>query len=193
MGTRTSNRSPQAWQGSLVQMKTYGTRVAQHCIAGDCRRWIVHDLEELIAEYGPDHMLWNRRPPCAVCGGPTHFMASPGPSTPFRPLLSGLLADEAKRQFLKGFGFSKRDVLRIQRLAEATTRDESPPPPLADLDVPFRIGSCWPGREGYFTGRILGEYAGRTLLYWEMNQAEAEVWARRRRVGPKPVPSPRRP
>lgn len=120
-------------------------------------------------------------------------MASPGPSTPYRPLLSGILADEAKRQFLKSFGFTKRDVRRIQAIAEATEPGDQPAA-LADLDVPYRVGACMPGHEGYQSGRVLGEWAGRTLLWWPMNKREEEFWRRSRRIGPKPMPrtAPRR-
>src|SRR5215469_7688240 len=108
MGTRSTNRSPLAWQGTLAQMKTHGTRVAQTCGERTCRRWTVLNVDNLIAEFGPDHMLWDRRPACALCGGKTHFMATTGPGTPFRPLLSGALADAARREFLNGFGFTRR-------------------------------------------------------------------------------------
>jgi hypothetical protein len=30
--------------------------------------------------------------------------------------------------------------------------------------------------------------SGRTLLWWAMNEREAEVWRRKRRAGPKAVP-----
>ena len=187
MGTRSENRTPAAWQGTLEQMRRHGTRLAQTCITKDCRRWAPLHIDELIEDHGPDLMLWDRRWPCPACGGKTHFMASPGPSTPFRPLLTGNLADQVKREFLKTFGFTKRDVLRIQRMAAATASDREPRE-MNDLDVPFRIGSCWPGHEGYSTGRILGESHGSTLLYWEMNSAEADQWRRSRRTGPKPIP-----
>ena len=176
----------------MAQMRAHGARVAQCCIRGDCRRWADLDLEALTREFGEEFMLWDRRPPCPACGASTHYMASPGPSTPYRPLLSGLLAAEAKRQFLKSFGFTKRDVRRIQALAEATSSGAQPAA-LADLDVPYRVGACMPGHEGYVSGQILGEWAGRTLLWWPMNDREAEVWRRNRKTGPKPVPStPRR-
>jgi hypothetical protein len=177
-----------AWQGTLAQMRTHGTRVAQACTTSDCRRWVDLDIEKLIAELGPEHMLWDRRPPCPLCDGKTHFMASPGPSTPYRPLLGGIVANEVKRAFLKSFGFTPRDVRRIQAVAEATTKLETPAS-LDDLDVPFRVGACMPGREGYSTGKILGEWAGRSLLYWPMNDREQEVWERSRRRGPKLMPS----
>lgn len=63
-------------------------------------------VDNLIAELGADYVLWDRRPACHMCGGKTHYMAAPGPSTPCRPLLSGPLADAARSAFLKGFGFT---------------------------------------------------------------------------------------
>lgn len=45
------------------------------------------DVDELIAKWGPEAMLFNERPPCPVCDRLTSFLVSPGPSTPFWPLL----------------------------------------------------------------------------------------------------------
>jgi len=188
MGTRTADKIPMAWQGTLAQKKRHGTRIAQCCNRGTCRRWLALPVDDLIAKFGEEFMLWDRRPPCEVCGGATHYMAAPGPSTPFRPLLSGLIADQVKREFLKSFGFTTRDVRRIQMMAETVT-DCHQPAALADLDVPFRVGACMAGKDSYSSGQVLGEWAGRTLLYWEMNSREEEVWRRNRRVGPKSVPS----
>lgn len=190
MGTRNDFRRPLAWQGTLAQMRANGTRVAQACIRGDCRRWANLNVDELIRQFGEDFMLWDRRPPCPACGDPTHYMAAPGPSTPFRPLLGGLVAQETKRQFLKSFGFTRRDVRRIQALAEATVAGGQPAA-LADLDVPYRVGACMPGQESYVSGQILGEWAGRTLLWWPMNEREEQVWRRNRSSGPKPMPKAR--
>jgi hypothetical protein len=119
-------------------------------------------------------------------------MAAPGPSTPFRPLLSGQQADEVRRTFLKSFGFTKRDVRRIQAMAE-TVEHGYAPAALADLDVPYRVGACMAGEETRTSGKYLGEWAGRTLLWWEMNEREADLWRRRRSSGPKAVPSRRGP
>lgn len=191
MGTRTANRRPMEWQGTLAQMQTHGTRLALCCTNPACRRWALESFDTLIMNHGPDFMVWDRRPPCPTCGTAAHYMASPGPSTPFRPMLSGLIAEEVKRQFLKSFGFTKRDVTRIQRMAEQVTEIHAPAA-LADLDVPYRVGACWPGTEWTSSGRVLGEWKGRTLLWWAMNEREEEVWRRNRRSGPKPVPSPNR-
>jgi hypothetical protein len=193
MGTRTADQKPMDWQGTLGQMRQHGTRVAQCCTAPDCRRWSILDVNFLIHTFGEDFTLWDRRPPCGLCGRPTHYMAAPGPSTPFRPLLSGQEHDRIHKAFLKSFGFTKRDVRRIQAMAETVEHGEAPAA-LADLDVPFRVGACMPGQESRSTGKYLGEWAGRTLLWWEMGERETEVWRRKRATGPKPVPStPRRP
>jgi hypothetical protein len=191
MGTRTDDKRPMAWQGTLAQMRAHGTRVAQCCTAADCRCWEVLTVDGLAAQFGEEFMLWDRRPPSRMCGVPTHYMAAPGPGTPFRPLLSGLIADEVRRRFLGGFGFTRRDVLRIQKMAEAVSHNDGAAA-LADLDVPYRVGACMPGQEHRSTGRYLGQWAGRTLLWWgPMEGRELEVWRRHRRSGPKPVPSRR--
>jgi hypothetical protein len=45
--------------------------------------------------------------------------------------------------------------------------------------VPYRVGACLPGHESRFTGGVLGFWAGRTLLWWPMNERERGVWAKR--------------
>jgi hypothetical protein len=188
MGPRSADRRPLAWQGTLAQMRTHGTLVAQTCTEPTCRRWVVLLIDNLIREFGPDHLLWDRRPACALCGGKTHYMATTGPGTPFRPLLSGAHAEQARREFLKGFGFTRRDVRRIKAMAEAAAASGSDPVALSDLDVPYRVGCCYPGDERHSSGKPLGEWAGRTLLWWPMNRQEEEVWRRKRRAGPKAMP-----
>lgn len=135
-----------AWQGTLAQIRAR-SRIAQTCTRGDCRRWRELQVDELIQPFGPDFMLWDRRPPCSACGEPSHYMVSPGPSAPFRPLLGGLIAEEVRRQFLRSFGFTARDVRRIQAMAE-TCSSGFEAAALADLDVPYRVGACLPGAEG---------------------------------------------
>jgi hypothetical protein len=170
-------------------MLGHGTRIAQCCTEPTCRRWDVLTVEGLIGEFGENHMLWDRRPPCRLCEQPTHYMASPGPSTPYVPLLSGLLASEIRRQFLKSFGFTKRDVRRIQAMAELVDPTFAPQA-LDDLDVPYRVGAIWPGQESRSTGKYLGEWKGRTLLFWgPMEGREHDVWRQNRRTGPKAMPS----
>lgn len=190
MGDRLHDRQPLAWQATLGGMLAYGVRVAQCCTRCRARTWIPVDVAALVEAEGPQATLWDRRPECPACGERGHYMASPGEATPFTPLLSGLRHDEARRQFLKSFGFTRRDIARIKALAEAVTVNHSPAA-LADLDVPVRVGACMPGSERYLSGEVLGEWAGRVLVYWRMHPAEVERWARARRTGPKPVPSRR--
>lgn len=185
MGNRTADRSPMAWQGSLGQMKAHGSRLAQTAGCGCPNRWVELDLDALIAVFGRDHVLWDRRPPCATCGKRGHYMASPGPSTPYRPLRTGLSHDAERREFLRSFGFSRRDLVRIKRMAEATTSN-SIPAALNDLDVPYRVGAVMPADRRHSSGEELGEWAGRTLLYWPMRGSERAVWAKRPR-GPRKV------
>ena len=185
MGDSSAPRRPMAWQNTLGEMKAHGTRLAQTVSCKCTDRWIDLDVDELIANWGAGWIAWDRRPPCKTCGTPGHYMASPGPSTPYRPLRSSSVHPGVRRAFLIGFGFSKRDIVRIKAMAEATTAN-SIPKALKDLDVAFRIGACWPGSERHSSGLVLGEWLGRTLLYWEMLGAERDRWARRRR-GPRPV------
>jgi hypothetical protein len=185
MGTRTEDRRPLAWQASLREMKAYGTLLAQTASCACPGRWVELDLDQLLAKHGGDYRLWDRRPACSSCGRPGHYMASPGESTPYRPLLSGPRHDAERKAFLLGFGFTRRDVARIKAMAEKVTTNHCPAA-LNDLDVPYRVGACWPGDERHHSGRVLGEWAGRTLLYWEMAGVERDHWARRRR-GPRPV------
>lgn len=81
-----TRRSVQAWQSTLGEMKRHGTRV--RLMGCGCPHWSEVDLDEMIAILGEEYTLWDRRPPCPKCDGLQHFMASPGGSTPFRPLLS---------------------------------------------------------------------------------------------------------
>lgn len=190
MGTRTENRRPLAWQETLGGMAAQGVRVMQVCPSRACGVSRPVDVAALLEAEGPQASLWNRRPACPACGERGHYLASPGAGTPYTPLLSGQLWDEARRRFLKSFGFTRRDITRIKAMAEAT-HDGYAPKALDDLDVPVRVGACMPGQESYSSGRVLGDWAGRSLLYWEMNDREAEAWRRARRTGPKPVPSGR--
>ncbi len=84
MGTRKGPIYWMTWQKTLGGMADAGVRVRQRCEACDVSADI--DVGEWLAFYGPDHSLVNFRPPCDTCGVPTWFSASPGPSTPFRPL-----------------------------------------------------------------------------------------------------------
>lgn len=94
-------------------------------------------------------------------------------------------SDDDRRAFLLGFGFSRRDIVRIKALAEMTTKNFQPAA-LNDLDVPYRVGACWPGYERHSSGKVLGEWLGRVLLYWEMGGMEREHW-QSRRPGPRKV------
>ncbi len=175
-----------AWQGTLAQMKQHGTKVYQTCTARDCEWWFIHNIDFLIMTYGPDYMLWDKFPPCLRCGGGSHFMAAPGDSTPYRPLMTSVAAAEHRRRWLRSFGFTRRDQARIKAMAETVTSNCGAAS-LNDLDVPFRVGACLHQDVGRSTGKILGEWAGRTLLYWPMVGMERDHWAARR-PGPRKVP-----
>lgn len=86
MGTHDpSRRSVMAWQSTLSMMRAHSTRVRRVC---SCGFWKDVDVAEMEALLGADGSLWDRRPPCDRCDRLSHFMASPGPGSPFLPLLS---------------------------------------------------------------------------------------------------------
>jgi hypothetical protein len=174
-----------AWQNSLGEMKAHGTIVAQTTGCKCAGRWQNLSVDALIYAHGPDFVLWDRPAHCAKCGKAGHYMASPGPSTPFRPLQSNVSQQILRAEFVRSFGFTKRDTARIKAMAERTTRNNNEVA-LNDLDVPFRVGACMIGDERHSSGLVLGEWAGRSLLYWEMTGAERDHWASRRR-GPRAV------
>lgn len=76
-----------AWMSTLKSMKAYETIVVRIC-SSPCDFYERQDLDALIALLGEDAMLHDERPPCPRCDRLNHFMASPGPGTPMRPLLS---------------------------------------------------------------------------------------------------------
>ena len=87
---------------------------------------------------------------------------------------------EQHRTWLKGFGFSDDDWRRIKNLAADVTPNYCPAA-LDDLSVPVRVGACLAGDRSRSSGRLLGTFDGRALLYWPMRESERESWARRRR------------
>lgn len=176
-----------AWQGSLREMLRQETRLAFCCTARECKAWIEQDVRGLARELGFDATLWDDRPPCPKCSARGHYMASPGRSTPFLPLLSAPMTDAVRKAFLAQFGFTKRDIVRIRLMAEESTGSYTPAA-LNDLDVPYRVGVS---DGGGTSGDVLGQWKGRTLLWWPMHERERDAWARKRRDGPKPLPSRR--
>lgn len=174
-----------AWQNSLGEMKAHGTLLAQSTGCKCKGRWQALSIDALIYRHGPDFVLWDRVAHCAACGKAGHYMASPGAGTPFRPLRTSVHQDVLHREFLLSFGFTRRDTARIRAMAERCTPSHGIVA-LNDLDVPFRVGACMVGDERHSSGLVLGEWAGRSLLYWEMTGVERDHWARRRR-GPRPV------
>jgi hypothetical protein len=181
MATRTANRTPMAWQASLAEMKAHGTRLAQCCTAPGCGHWNPLNVDAMIAKHGGAWAAWGRRPACVSCGKLGHYMASPGPSTPFRPLLPGPAAEAARKIFLKSFGFTRRDVARIRAHAERVAEGERATG-LQDLDVPYRVQAIPPGEETRSSGEYLGEWAGQALLFWRLTEPEVRVWKARPRA-----------
>lgn len=185
VGDRTDDRIPASWQATVGGMRAVGARVYIACLGRDCETSTPVDPAAIAARFGDEFSLWDRRPICEACGRLGHYMASPAEGTPYRPLRTGIGADARRELYLRSFSFSTRDIARIKFLAERVTPTWDPPP-LRDLDVPYTVGAVWPGRELRSTGRFLGHWANRTLLVWEMNLAEREVWAARPK-GPRPV------
>jgi hypothetical protein len=190
-----SRRGIMDWQSTLGAIKAHGSRLAiTGCSCPDA--WRLLDVDVLIAELGEGGWLWDVRPVCPRCAARRHYLCAPGSgSTPFRPMttpggklqaLHEEVHGKAERQaFLRSFGFSKRDVLRIRAMAETATPHYTPVA-MNDLDAPFRVGACIAGDERHSSGQILGLWKGRTLLWWGMNALEREAWARRPK-GPRPV------
>lgn len=82
-----SRRIVMRWQSDLGSMIAEGAYVIRTGCRCGC--WGVVDLPYMVDLLGgPDMTLWDCRPPCPLCGQLHHFMASPGPGTPVRPLLS---------------------------------------------------------------------------------------------------------
>lgn len=75
------------WMSTLGAMKAEGTIILRTCSACGCHGHV--DIEVMIALLGgPEFSLWDCQPPCPLCGKLMHHMASPGPGSVFRPLLS---------------------------------------------------------------------------------------------------------
>ena len=89
MGLRDGYPQVMEWMSTLDAMKAAGTCIRASCQS--CREWHDVDLDEMIRQLGsPNASLWDRSPPCERdgCKGSMLFLASPGPGTPFRPLIS---------------------------------------------------------------------------------------------------------
>jgi hypothetical protein len=180
MGIRERRTSPLAWQRTLGEMRRYGTRLALCCARPKCKHWEPIDVAAMIRTHSEGWAPWDHFPPCPRCGKPAHYMASPGESTPFRPLSS--FASHIERQaWLKSFGFTRRDTLRIRAMAERLAQTGKRGG-LSDLDVPIRVGAVPPREEALHSGEYLGEWAGQSLLYWRMTEPEINVWRRRPRA-----------
>lgn len=188
MGINKGSRQPLGWQATLGGMVAQGARVRRSCTTRGCGQGDeTVDLAAMLEAEGPQATLWDRRPVCPHCRKRGHYMASPGPGTVHRPLLSGAAWQAAKHQLLKSLGLSKRDVRRIQEFAERVTSAGPCPKGLNDLDaevyVTARRMSALPIPRPY---SAMGEWAGRDLLYREFNDGERGVWRRRPR-GPRPI------
>jgi hypothetical protein len=79
------------------------------------------------------------------------------------------------------FGFTDLDWARVKILARQVSATYVPPP-LDDLDVPYRVGVCKLGQEGGYSGKHVASWRGRAILVWEMTDTERRDWERRDRA-----------
>lgn len=177
-----------AWEATIGGMVSIGAQVRRVCSARTCGRSDESvDLVTMLEAEGPQSTLWNRRPVCPHCGERGHYMASPAAGTVHRPLLSDYAWQAAKYQLLRSFGLTKRDVQRIKAFAERVKTSAPYSKGLSDLDagvyVTARRMSAVPIPKPY---ELMGEWAGRDLLYRRFNEAERGIWAQRPK-GPRPV------
>jgi hypothetical protein len=172
------------------------TVLAITCGDPKCKAWTELDVAGMAQFRGKDTSLWDCHPPCPKCGARGHYMASVGHGTPFRPLLTpqgrrvfgreGTANDDVppddpvarRKAWLLSFRFTKRDTRRIRQLAEACTRDYTPPA-IVDLDVPIRVCAIHGESRQHGSGDLLGTWAGNKLLYWRLSGWELDTWARR--------------
>jgi len=68
---------------TVGRLKASGAVVNVLCQCGFFR---AADLDAIIAKFGPDFDLSDRRPPCPDCGGRALFHYGPSKGTPTRPL-----------------------------------------------------------------------------------------------------------
>lgn len=173
-----------AWQATLAGMVANGIVVRQTCTARGCGFSDEKvNVAAMLDKEGPQATLWNRRPICPRCGERGHYMASSG--MVMRPLLSDAAWQEAKHQLLKSLGLSRLDIRRIQEFAERVNTTAPYSRGLSDLDagvyVTARRMLADPIPPPY---RLMGEWAGRDLLFREFNEGERGIWERRPR-GPR--------
>lgn len=188
MGSSKNSRTPLSWEATLSGMVATAAHVRRVCTARSCGRSDeAIDIRAILEAEGPQATLWNRRPVCPHCGERGHYMASPAAGTVMRPLLSDHAWQAAKYQLLHSFGFTRRDVQRIKAFAERVKSSAPYAKGLSDLDaevyVTARRMSALPIPKAY---ELMGEWAGRDLLYRRFNDPERRLW-QSRRGGPRPV------
>lgn len=64
---------------------------------------------------------------------------------------------------------SRRDIARIQAMAEQVTEGRQPPI-LEDLDALIRVGACLPGQETYLGAHVIAAWRGRLVLGWPLSR-----------------------
>jgi hypothetical protein len=83
-----------SWQGTLAEMKEYGTIVFATCPT--CSKFHEEvDVDQLLGLMGPEGDLWDRWSNCPTpgCAGRAFFVATPARGTPMRPLRTSLVLE----------------------------------------------------------------------------------------------------
>lgn len=78
---------------------------------------------------------------------------------------------------INALGLNRDDVARIQALAEGLGPYDGSTAALTDLSIPIRVVAVREGEEDRFSGERLGAWAGRSLLFWRLNNRERQSWA----------------
>lgn len=70
--------------------------------------------------------------------------------------------------YFEQFGFSERDKVRIKELALRASEAgwQEVESPIDDLDAPYWVTAVAKGARCYFSGVLLGSYAGSAVLAW---------------------------
>lgn len=150
------------WVAPRDAARTFGDLVARgHALAAGCAR-CGHDRQWLAGELAaaPAGLTVGAIAARLVCGqgscaSRTGTLAVLRPPDP-RP--------SARRRHL-----SRRDIARIQAMAEQVTETHQPPI-LEDLDAPIRVGACLPGQETYLGAQVIAAWRGRLVLGWALSR-----------------------
>ncbi len=151
------------WVAPRDAVRTLGDLVARgHALAAGCapcghaRQWLAGELAGAPAGLTVGAIaarLVCRQGSCRSRTGTLAVLRPPGP----RP--------SARRRHL-----SRRDIARIQAMAEQEVTETHQPPILEDLDAPIRVGACLPGQETYLDAHVIVAWRGRLVLGWALSR-----------------------